>query len=74
MLACILKLLWWLNNKESAYNAGAPGDVSSIPRLGRSPGGGGSPPVFLPGESHGQRCGADYGPWVCKESDMTEVT
>ena len=29
-------------------------------------------PVFLPGESHGQRSLAGYGPWDCKESDMTE--
>ena len=29
-------------------------------------------PVFLPGESHGQRRLADYSPWRCKESDMIE--
>ena len=29
-------------------------------------------PVFLPGESHGQRCRLAYSPW-CDESDMTEV-
>ena len=29
-------------------------------------------PVFLPGESHGQRSLAGYCPWVRKESDMTE--
>ena len=29
-------------------------------------------PVFLPGESHGQRSLAGYSPWGCKESDMTE--
>ena len=29
-------------------------------------------PVFLPGESHGQRSLAIYSPWDCKESDMTE--
>ena len=28
-------LPWWLNGKESAYNAG---DLGSIPGLGRSPG------------------------------------
>ena len=39
--------------KESACNAG---DLGSIPGLGRSPGeGNGNPPVFLPGEFHGQR-------------------
>ena len=31
-------------------------------------------PVFLPGESHGQRSLAGYSPWGRKESDMTEVT
>ena len=29
-------------------------------------------PVFLPGESHGQRSLGGYSPWGCKESDMTE--
>ena len=31
-------------------------------------------PVFLPGESHGQRSLAAYSPQSRKESDMTEVT
>ena len=31
-----------------------------------------STPVFLPGESHGQRSLASYSPWGRKESDMTE--
>ena len=31
-------------------------------------------PIFLPGESHGQRSLAGYSPWSHKESDMTEVT
>ena len=30
---------WWLNNKESAWNAGDAGDMGSISGLGRSPGG-----------------------------------
>ena len=29
-------------------------------------------PVFLPGESHGQRSLAGYSPWGHKQSDMTE--
>ena len=29
-------------------------------------------PVFLPGESHGQRMLEGYSPWGFKESDMTE--
>ena len=31
-------------------------------------------PVFLPGESHGQRSLAGYGPWGRRDSDMTEAT
>ena len=31
-----------------------------------------SSPVFLPGESHGQRSLAGYSPWGHKESDTTE--
>ena len=51
--------------KEYACNKG---DLGSIPGLGRSPGGGhGNPtPVFLPGESHGQRSLAGYSHGVAK--------
>ena len=31
-------------------------------------------PVFLPGESHGQRSLVGYGPQGCKELDTTEAT
>ena len=31
-------------------------------------------PVFLPGESHGQRSLVGYSPWGHKKLDMTEVT
>ena len=31
-------------------------------------------PVFLPGESHGQRILVGYSPWGRKELDMTEAT
>ena len=31
-------------------------------------------PVFLPGESHGQRSLEGYCPWGRKESDTTKVT
>ena len=31
-------------------------------------------PLFLPGESHGQRSLAGYSPWGHKEQDTTEVT
>ena len=49
-------------------------DAGSIPGLGRFLGGGhGNPtPVFLPGESHGQRGLASYSPWGHKTSDTTE--
>ena len=31
-------------------------------------------PVFLPGESHGQRSLEGYSPWGCKELDTTKAT
>ena len=31
-----------------------------------------TPPVFLPGESHGQRILVGYSPWGCKETDTTK--
>ena len=60
------------DGKESAHNAGDPGliRVRKIPwRSEWLP-----TPVFLPGESHGQRGLVGYSPLGCKESDMTEVT
>ena len=39
---------WWLSDKESVCNAGATGEVGSIPGSGRSPGGGhGNPSSIL---------------------------
>ena len=32
------------------------------------------PPVFLPGEPHGQRNLAGYSPWHCRGSDVTKCT
>ena len=62
--------------KESTCNAGDPGSISG---LGISPGEGigyllqipwirqwQPTPVFLPGESHGERSLAGYSPWVAK--------
>ena len=46
-------------------------DLGLIPGLGRSPGGGQRTPVFLPGESHGQRSLVGYSPWSHKESNRT---
>ena len=62
--------------KESACNARDAGDTGSIPGLGRSPlrGHGNPLPVFLPGESHGQRSLVGYSSRGHKESDMTEAT
>ena len=50
------------------------GDPGSIPGAGRSPWRKAwqPTPVFLPGESHGQRSLVGYSPWGCKESDTTE--
>ena len=49
----------------------APGELISTPGLGRSPGGEKWPPtpVFLPGESHGQRRATVHG---VTELDTTE--
>ena len=60
--------------KNPPANAGHTRDTGLIPRLG------GSPwsrkwqptPVFLPGESHGQRSLGSYSPWGRRESDTTE--
>ena len=65
------------DDKESACNAGDPG---SIPGWGSNPSVRKIPwrrewqpnPVFLLGESHGQKSLAGYSPWGRKESDMTE--
>ena len=48
------------------------GDTGLIPGSGRSSGKGQLTPVFLPGESRGQRSLVDYSPWGHKESDTTE--
>ena len=50
------------------------GDAGLIPGLGGYSGGGACKPspVFLPGESHGQRSLVNYRPWCRKESDTTE--
>ena len=59
------------DSKESTCNVG---DLSLIPRLGRSPGGGHSNPLqysFLE-NPYGQRCLVGYSPWGHQELDMTE--
>ena len=59
--------------KNLLANARDVRDTGSIPGLGRSPeGGNGKPtPVFLPGESHGQK---SYGSKGHRELGVTELT
>ena len=64
-------LPWWLSGKEAACQcrrlAFNPW-VGKIPwRRAWQP-----TPVFLPGESQGQRSLADWGPWGRKELDTTK--
>ena len=61
--------------KNLPTNARDARDTRSIPVLGRSPEEEMQPtPVFLPGESRGQRNLAGYSPWGHKELDTTEAT
>ena len=52
------------------------GDLASIPRLGRSPGGGHGDPLQYSclDNPHGQRSLVGYSPWDRKELDITEAT
>ena len=76
MAVCKLKkgLPRGLSGKESAYNAGAAGDVGLIPGSGRSLGEKhGNPLQYSCLEnSHGQRSLEGYSPCGHKESDITE--
>ena len=67
----IAVILGFPGGKESTCNAG---DVSSIPGLGRSPGGGhgNSLRCSCLENPHGQRSLVGYSPWGHKESDTTE--
>ena len=60
--------------KNPSANAGDVRDVGSNPASGRFPWRRAwqPTPVFLPGESHGQRSLVGYSPWGHKESDTTE--
>ena len=74
------------DNSQKVKSPPAIGRPGFNPWTGRPPGeGNGNPlqysclensvdrePVFLPGESNGQRSLAGYGPWGCKELDTTE--
>ena len=59
-----------LSGKESACNAGAAGSswVENIPWRGAWQ----PTPIFLPGESQGQRSLVGYSPWGCKELGKIE--
>ena len=59
--------------KNPPANAGDTGEAGSIPGSGRSPGDGVAP-VFLPGESHGQRSLVGYSPWARIVLDTSEAT
>ena len=65
-------LLWWLNCKESCSSrrCGFDPGVGKIPwrRAWQST------PVFLPGESRGQRSLVGYSPWGYKELDTAKTT
>ena len=61
--------------KNPPVNVGDVRDAGSIPRSGRSLGGGyDTTPIFLPGEFHGQRSMAGYSPQSHKESGKTQAT
>ena len=66
-------LPWGLSGKESTCQGRRPGSdpwVWRIPwRRAWQP-----TPVFLPGESHGQRCLVGYSPWGCKESNAVHFS
>ena len=64
-------LPWWLSDKESVCQCQRRGFdpwVRKLPwRRKWQP-----TPVFVPGESHGQRSLVGYSPWGCKESDTAK--
>ena len=67
-------LLGFPGSSDSKESACSVGDLGLIPGLGRCPGGRHDNPLQYSclENPHGQRCLADYSPWGCKESDMTE--
>ena len=64
-------LLWWFSGRESAWQCrrcGLDSWVGKVPCIRKWQ----PTPVFLPGESHGQRNLVSYSPQGCKELDMTQ--
>ena len=64
----------WHSGTDSISNAENSRDPGLIPEFRRSleEGNGNPLPVYLPGESHGQRSLVGYGPQSGKESGITE--
>ena len=64
----------WLSSKESACQCRSLRRLKFDPWMGKIPWKRARQPnpVFLPGESHGQRSLDRYSPWGQKESDTTE--
>ena len=61
--------------KKSACQCRKPKRLGFDPWVGKIPWRAWQPtPVFLPGESHGQRSLAGRSAWRCKESDTTEAS
>ena len=66
------QLPWCFSDKESTFNTGATGDISSIPGSGRSPGGEYGNPLqyFCLENPHGLMSLVSYHSQGGKESDM----
>ena len=65
------RLPWWLRQQRICLQCKRPGFdpwVRKIPQRRKWQ----STPVFLPGESRGQRSLVGYSPWGCKDLDITE--
>ena len=61
--------------KQPRASAGDTRDVGLIPGSGSFPGeGNGSPPVFLPGKSHGQRSLVGYSPGAQLSTRYTKAS
>ena len=65
---CIVLLLGFPGGTDGKESACQAGDLGSIPGLGRFPWRREwlPTPVFLPGESHGQRSLVGFSPWGCR--------
>ena len=68
-------LPWWLSSKESACQCKRPKRGGFSPWVGKIPWRRAwkTTPVFLPGESHGQRNPTGYGPQARRELNTAEA-